>query len=63
MIGIKPGEDGFLLPLDEHTLQNMTTIPGVFIAGAVKGPVSIKETISDARAAALQIASYLNDHA
>jgi heterodisulfide reductase subunit A2 len=59
MIDIKPGEDGFLVPLDEHFKPNSTNVPGVFLAGTVKGPATIENTITDARAAALQIIAYL----
>jgi heterodisulfide reductase subunit A2 len=59
MIGLKPGTDGFLLPVDGHTQTNISEIPGVFLAGAVKGPTSIDQAITDARAAALQISEYL----
>jgi heterodisulfide reductase subunit A len=59
MLGLKEGDDRFLCPADEHTLTNSTTIPGVFIAGTVKGPAGIASTIADARATALQVADYL----
>jgi heterodisulfide reductase subunit A len=60
MLGIAVGDDRFLLPADEHTLANTTNAPGVFVAGAVKGPACISTTIADGRAAALQVAAYLN---
>jgi heterodisulfide reductase subunit A2 len=60
MLGLNTGEDGFLDPSDEHILANATSVPGVFLAGAVKGPVSVQNTIADAQAAALQIENYLN---
>ena len=60
MLGLKEGDDRFLCPADEHTFTNTTTIPGVFIAGTVKGPAGIASTIADARATALQVAAYLN---
>ena len=59
MIGLKEGDDRFLCPADEHTITNSTTIPGVFLAGTVKGPAGIASTITDARATALQVANYL----
>ncbi len=59
MMGLIPGEDGFLTPVDPHLHSNSTSVPGLFLAGAVKGPVTIENTISDARAAAVQIAAYL----
>ncbi len=59
MLGLKEGDDRFLCPADEHTITNSTTIPGVFLAGTVKGPAGIANTITDARATALQVATYL----
>jgi len=59
MLGLETGEDGFLQPLDEHLAANSTSVPGVFVSGAVKGPVSIEKTIADARAAAIQVLKYL----
>jgi heterodisulfide reductase subunit A len=59
MLGLKEGDDKFLCPADEHTLTNSTTIPGVFLSGTVKGPAGIASTIADARATALQVATYL----
>ena len=59
MLGLKEGDDRFLCPADEHIFTNSSTIPGVFIAGTVKGPAGIANTIADARATALQVATYL----
>ena len=61
MLGLPAGDDRFLLPADEHTLANTTATDGVFLAGAVKGPACIATTIADGRAAALQIAAWLNN--
>ena len=60
MLGLNKGDDRFLLPADEHTLGNNSGMEGLFLAGAVKGPACISGTIADGRAAALQIAGYLN---
>jgi heterodisulfide reductase subunit A2 len=59
MLGLTEGNDRFLCPADEHTITNSTTVPGVFLAGTVKGPAGIANTITDARATALQVATYL----
>jgi heterodisulfide reductase subunit A2 len=59
MLGLKEGDDRFLCPADEHTITNSTAVPGVFLAGTVKGPAGIASTITDARATALQVATYL----
>ena len=60
MLGLVTGTDGFINSADSHIMNNSTDIPGVFVAGAVKGPISIGEAIADARAAAIQLAIYLN---
>ncbi len=59
MLGILPAADGFLAPADEHIQSNHTLVPGVFLSGAVKGPLSIENTMTDARSAASQIVDYL----
>ncbi|MFH1160322.1 MAG: FAD-dependent oxidoreductase [bacterium] len=59
MLGVPAGEDRFLLPEDAHIQSNSTGQPGVFLAGAAKGPVCIPNTIADAGAAALKIYEYL----
>jgi heterodisulfide reductase subunit A len=59
MLGLKSGSDGFLLSSDEHVQDNSTSIPGVFLTGAVKGPACIVNAIADARATALQVKSFL----
>ena len=60
MLGLQTGQDGFLATTDEHVKNNSTSIPGLFLAGAVKGPACIVNTIADARATALQVKAYLN---
>jgi len=60
MLGLKTGDDGFISSADLHLRNNSTEIPGVFLAGAVKGPVSVNASIADARAAAVQVLGYLN---
>jgi heterodisulfide reductase subunit A len=59
LLDIEFAEDGFLKTADEHTMTNVTNIPGVFMAGTCSGPRTITNTITDARAAASEIASYL----
>ncbi|MEI7661547.1 MAG: FAD-dependent oxidoreductase [Bacteroidota bacterium] len=59
LLGLKTGTDGFLSPADEHFKDNSTGVPGLFIAGAVKGPACIVNTIADARATALQVKEYM----
>ena len=59
MLGLQTGTDGFINSVDNHTKNNLSGIPGVFLAGAVKGPSTISEAIADARAAALLLADYV----
>ena len=50
------GIDGlyrFAQSLSPHLEDNLTTQPGLFVAGACKRPMCIEDTIQDARAAAL----------
>jgi heterodisulfide reductase subunit A len=58
-LGLATGTDGFLVTADEHVCDNITNIPGVFLAGAVKGPSSIVNAVADAKAAAVEAYKYL----
>jgi heterodisulfide reductase subunit A len=60
MLGLTAGTDGFLSPADEHVSDNNTAVPGLFLAGAVKGPACIVNAIADARSTAMQMKAYLN---
>jgi len=55
-------ESGFLKPEDDHTLSNVSNMPGVFFAGTCSGPMSIKYTFTDARAAVTKINCYLKEY-
>jgi heterodisulfide reductase subunit A len=59
MMNLPAGDDGFLVPADEHLETNRSPIEGVFLAGAVKGPFSIPGTLADARSAALAVKAFL----
>jgi len=61
MIGLYTGPNKFFKTQDQHTLTNVSNIEGVFFAGACTSPKTITETITDARAAAVTVADYLND--
>jgi heterodisulfide reductase subunit A len=61
MLELEFGNDRFLKPIDEHLLRNHSNKQGVFVAGACTGPRSIGETITDARAAALEIAAFFRN--
>ncbi len=62
-LGLKSGicgEYGFINTLNPHLYDNETGKPGVFAAGSCKRPLSIQDSINDARSAALAIIEYLN---
>ena len=63
LLKLNIGNDKFIKPLDEHIKRNYTNIPGVFIAGACGGPRCIAETITDARAATIEVAAFLRKKA
>ncbi len=62
MLGLKSGINGFFKTKDQHILTNVSNVEGVFFAGACTAPKSIENTITDARAAAAEIASYLFEY-
>ena len=59
-LGLPQNEDGFIGIKDAHTAATRTNTEGVFVAGACTGPNNITDSINSARAAALQVHSYLN---
>jgi heterodisulfide reductase subunit A len=59
MLGLEFGVNRFFKTCDQHTLTNISNIPGVFFAGACTAPKTITNTITDARAAATTVAHYL----
>ena len=59
-LNFTPGN--FLASADVHLCQNETNTPGIFITGTCKEPLSIAETLTDARAATVRIISWLRDH-
>jgi heterodisulfide reductase subunit A len=52
----------FLASTDKHIFQNETNTPGVFVTGTCKEPLSIAETLTDARAATIKIISWLREN-
>jgi heterodisulfide reductase subunit A2 len=58
--GFTTGKNRFLSVADNHLHSNKSNIPGVFYAGTCTAPMNITDTISHARAAALETANYLN---
>ena len=49
----------FLAGLDSHICQNETNTPGIFIAGTCREPLSVAESLTDARAATVKMISWL----
>lgn len=58
-IGLKTNSDGFADIENAHTGSTNSIIKGIFVAGACTGPGNITESVNEARAAALQIHTYL----
>lgn len=58
-LNLETGNDGFFVPADEHVKSVSSKQKGVFYAGACTGPKTIENTITEARAAALEIACFL----
>ncbi len=59
MLKVLPGEDGFFSPANAISNPTLSNRDGVFFAGAATGPKTMPETLSEGRAAALEIDSYL----
>ncbi len=59
-LGLPQNEDGFAAVKDVHLDSTKTKTKGVFIAGVCTGPNNITDSINAARAAAIQVHSYLN---
>ena len=58
--GLKTGENRFFAAVDQHIGSNKSNKSGVFLAGSCTAPLNITETISHARAAALEVIEYLS---
>jgi heterodisulfide reductase subunit A2 len=61
MLGLSRDTDGFLLQEDQYILPFNTGISGLYSAGGITGPKTIEETLSEARAVALEISRFLGD--
>jgi len=73
MVGMEPSEGtkllarqcncadayGFATTMSPHLRDNETVQLGLFVAGSCKRPMSINDTLTDARSAAVKIAEYL----
>jgi heterodisulfide reductase subunit A len=77
LIGMEPGEDtinlcrafklerdssGFIRSRDMHIQRNMSSQEGVFLAGTCTCPMTIGDTIDNARAAAIEVHNYLKNN-
>jgi heterodisulfide reductase subunit A2 len=58
-LGLPVTDSGFLASLHPQLSANETRIPGLFMAGTCREPLSMQETITDARAASLKIIEWL----
>lgn len=59
--GLKTGENRFFAASDNHSGSNKSNIEGVFYAGTCTAPMNITETISHARAAAVEVIDFLKE--
>ena len=50
-LNITLADSGFLKPLDPHYGNNLTNIPNVYIAGCASAPMTLTDTLADARSA------------
>lgn len=60
MLKAEVGEDGFFTPKDTILEPCRTKESGLFVAGTCTGPKTLPETLSEARATALQVHKYLS---
>jgi heterodisulfide reductase subunit A2 len=59
--GLNTGENRFFASADQHFGSNISNLSGVFYAGTCSAPMNVTETISHARAAVLEVMSYLKN--
>lgn len=59
MINVEADTDGFIRTPRSRLSPTLTTLPGVFAAGAATGPKDIVDSIAEAGAAAMDAANYL----
>jgi heterodisulfide reductase subunit A len=61
LLGLTRDTDGFLLQEDQYILPFSTGKSGLYCAGGITGPKSIEETLTEARAVAAEISTFLGD--
>lgn len=59
-LGLELAPNGFIRPADPHWGTNLTGAEGVFVAGSCSAPMSLTDTLADARSAADSITEYLD---
>ena len=59
-LGLELAPNGFIRPADPHWGTNLTGADGVFVAGSCTAPMSLTDTLADARSAADSITEYLD---
>lgn len=62
MLDLQTAPNGFIQVADPHYATNQTNVEGVFIAGCGSSPMTLTDTLTDARSAALTINNYLNNN-
>jgi len=60
-LGLLRDTDGFLLQEDQYILPFSTGVKGLYGAGGINGPKTIEETLTEARAVAAEISTFLGD--
>jgi heterodisulfide reductase subunit A2 len=61
MLDLKTMDSGFLEPSEIHYARNFSSSRGVFIAGACICPMSVNDTLENARSAAIEVHQYLQN--
>ncbi len=61
-LGLKYNKNMFLQGCNKETSTNISNVHGVFLAGTATAPMSVPEAITDGKAAAMEIASYLQTY-
>ena len=59
MLGLDLAPNRFIQTLDAHYSNNHTRVNGIFVAGCGSAPMSLTDTLADARSAAIHIMQYL----
>jgi heterodisulfide reductase subunit A len=54
-------ESGFLEPADVHFARNISSVKGIFMAGTCICPMSVNDTLENARSAAFEVHHYFHN--